>query len=110
MSNDQIHKDLDRVLEMLQQASSSTESGQAEPSAEDTLLKIGLPDEHFQRLIKATACANCQASIWQLSQIKDGKTTAISYCRTLLQHTFLPGVIMTRRCGSQQPVRHEQEK
>jgi hypothetical protein len=109
MDNDQIHKDLDRVLEMLQASSSSTESGPEEQLAEDSLLRIGLPDEHFQRLVKATACANCQASIWQLSQIKDGNTTAISYCRTLLQHTFLPGVIMTRRCGSQQPVRHEQK-
>ena len=110
MDNDQIHKDLDRVLEMLQASSSSTESGPEEQLAEDSLLRIGLPDEHFQRLIKATACANCQASIWQLSQIKtEERATAISYCRTLLQHTFLPGVIMTRRCGSQQPVRNEQK-
>lgn len=99
MDTEQTHRELDRILESLQSPGEKPQT--------DSLLSLGLDQETIMELTEKSACADCQAATWQLWEDQERITkklgpTPVAYCKTMLQHTHVPGKMIISMCGEQQ--------
>lgn len=106
-----LDQELDQLIEALKSSTStsapSSGSGQAETSQPDSLMALSLDPQALQVLVQETACADCQASTWQLWEDQERLEkrfgpVPVAYCKTLYQHTHVPGRIRISRCGDRQ--------